>query len=82
MRIVKSPNISFKNMIKISIKDKFMGGGRIETPMNKIFKIAEEHDAPLFIGEDVFILSSSDGIKKDLSENKIIFQEVKDEIEN
>ena len=78
MKIGAFSNISFKNMIKISIKDKFMGGGRIETPMNKIFKIAEEHDAPLFIGEDVFILSSSNGIKGALKDEKINFEEVED----
>lgn len=82
MRINPISTIPFLKQIRIPLKDKSMGDGRLfKTPMDKIMQIADKNKSPIFIGEDIFILNSSDIIKNALKEAEIKFEEVGDVIE-
>ena len=74
-----NPYISFKNNLRIKLTDKTVGASNgCSTPMLEIFKISNENKVPLFISRDVFILGSSDKIKKSLEQKDIKFEEIKD----
>ena len=77
MKISSISNLQFQGYIKIPLKDKSMGDGRLNlTPMDKVFYIADLDKAGIFVSNDIFILSASDKIKKALDKNEIEYEEV------
>lgn len=63
--------ISFSGNIRIKIKDKSMISSddvRIPTKMTLIKNIADKNEVPIYIGEDILLLGSSNKLQEQLKE--------------
>ena len=79
MKIQSPSTILFKNYIRIPLKDKSRGSlSTVKTPMDRVISIASDNKVPLYVSQDVFVLGSSDKIKKDLQKSNIEYQEIEE----
>ena len=83
MKINPISLIPFSNQLRVKMQDKSMTDGLgVLTPMDKVFRVADLGNNPLFIAEDVFILNSSKKTKEELLKEGIEFEEVSNIIDN
>ena len=79
MNINSISSVSFRNKIKVTLPDKTLNkGGYKKGDLGKVLDIASKNEVGAYIGEDVFLLGSSQAIKEDLKKAGLNFEEIKD----